>query len=71
MGNYILDFYCPQEQIAVELDGAHHFTLAGNEYDTERDAYLASLNIKVLRFENRLVFENIEGILAEIEKHFK
>ncbi len=68
--NYILDFYCPQEQLAIELDGAHHYTLAGSENDTERDAHLASLNIKVLRFENRLIFENIEGVLEEIQSHF-
>lgn len=71
VGNYILDFYCPKERLAIELDGAHHFTLAGNMNDEERDKYLASLNIKVLRFENRLLFENLEGVLEEIKQHFK
>jgi len=70
VGNYILDFYCPSEKIAVELDGESHFTLSGMEQDFVRDEYLNTLNIKVLRFENRLVFENPDYILNEIRKLF-
>ncbi len=71
IGNYIVDFYCPSEKIAVELDGAHHFTSTGMQNDVERDAYLAALEITVIRFENKLVFENPEGLLEEIARHFK
>jgi len=39
VGFYVLDFYCPQEQLAVELDGQGHFTSSGQEYDSERTAY--------------------------------
>ena len=69
-GNYVLDFYCPTERLAVELDGAHHFTLAGNEHDAERTAYLETLNIRVLRFENKLVFNQLDWLLDEIKAHF-
>jgi very-short-patch-repair endonuclease len=71
VGNYILDFYCPTERLCIELDGAGHFTDAGFEYDEERTAYLSSLNIKVVRFENKLVFENLEGVLQEIRNSFR
>ncbi len=71
VGNYILDFYCPEELLAVELDGANHFTEEGKGNDKERDEFLASLNIKVLRFENKQIFENIKEVLGEIKRSFK
>ena len=71
VSNYILDFYCAAERLAIELDGAHHYTLTGSENDFIRDGDLSQLNITVLRFENRVVFENIEGVLEEIKRHFK
>ncbi len=71
VGPYILDFYCPSEMLAIELDGAHHFTDAGTENDQERTSFLENLNIKVLRFENKEVFEQTEGVLEEIRRNFK
>jgi very-short-patch-repair endonuclease len=71
MGAYVLDFYCPAESLAVELDGSAHDTAAANERDERRDAFLASLGIEVLRFENRSVLENLEGVLAEISARFR
>ena len=68
---YILDFYCPSERLAVELDGEHHFTPAGTVYDDKRTRYLESLNIRVIRFENEEVFQSPEGVLIEIRKWFK
>ena len=70
VGNYILDFYCPAEKLAVELDGAHHFTEEGLEADREREEYLLNLNIRTVRFENKTVFENMEGVLSEIRSCF-
>jgi very-short-patch-repair endonuclease len=69
--NYIVDFYCASELLAIELDGAHHFTLSGSNKDYTRDTDLAKLNIKVLRFENNVIFKNIDGVLDEIKKHFR
>jgi 5-methyltetrahydrofolate--homocysteine methyltransferase len=68
--HFILDFYCPSERIAIELDGAGHFSPVGQEYDLYRDARLAELGIKVLHFENNLVFENLEGVLEEVKSSF-
>ncbi len=71
VGNYILDFYCPSENLAVELDGAGHFTHSGFLHDKERDEFLLSLGIKVLRFENKAVFSSIESVLEAIKSNFK
>lgn len=70
VGPYILDFYCPSEKLCIELDGAGHFTDGRYEYDTERTEYLRGLNIRVIRFENKDVFDNPEGVLGEIQKLF-
>ena len=67
---YILDFYCPAEHLAVELDGAVHTMESAQAYDHERDVFLHHYGIKVIRFENALVFQQPEAVLMEIRKHF-
>ena len=69
--NYILDFYCPSEKLAIELDGAAHFSHVGFEKDRKRDQKLHELGIKVLRFENVEVFKALEVTLETIRKNFK
>jgi very-short-patch-repair endonuclease len=66
IGPYIVDFYCPEFRVAVEVDGAKHMTLIGSEEDAKRDEFLGKLNVRVLRFENRLVFESLELVLNAI-----
>ncbi|HRN91206.1 MAG TPA: DUF559 domain-containing protein [Ferruginibacter sp.] len=68
--NYILDFYCPEERIAIELDGQGHFEATQAEYDRERDFLLESYGIRVLRFENKWVWDNPEGILDCVRGYF-
>ena len=69
VGPYILDFYCPEIKLAIELDGKDHFTESGMEHDMERSRYLEyNHNIRVLRFENKMVWKEPETIIAEIEK---
>ncbi|GEO02763.1 hypothetical protein AAE02nite_04270 [Adhaeribacter aerolatus] len=70
IGNYILDFYCPQEKLGIELDGKVHFTDNAYEADSKRTEYLNSLNIKIIRFENKDVFNQLEGVLEEIRRNF-
>jgi very-short-patch-repair endonuclease len=70
VGYYILDFYCPAEKLAIELDGQPHFEEAQIKYDEKRTQYLNSLGITVVRFENEEVFRSPEGVLAEIKKYF-
>jgi very-short-patch-repair endonuclease len=71
VGPYILDFYCPTEKLCVELDGQMHFEHGGNLRDEERTRYLNNLGIRVIRFENSLVFQNPESVLEEIKRHFR
>ncbi len=70
VANYILDFYCPSEKLAIELDGQGHFEVTQAEYDYERDLFLQNTGIKVLRFENILVFDYPEAVLNAIKKEF-
>jgi very-short-patch-repair endonuclease len=71
VGRYILDFYCSSEMLAIELDGEHHFSHEGQEYDQKRTEYLTSLKIRVIRFENEQIFQSAEAVVLEIKKHFK
>lgn len=68
IGNYIVDFYCPSEKLAVELDGEIHFQEEQIEYDKSRDAYINSLGIKVIRFENQDVIYGIEEVKNRYQK---
>ena len=71
LGNYIVDFYCPKEKLIVELDGQVHNNFVNEEYDTKRTKYLESLGLKVLRFENHLVFEQLYMVLEAIKIEFE
>ena len=71
MLNYIVDFYCAEEQLVIELDGEVHNTVNAQEYDEKRTAVLTDLGIKVIRFENKMVFENLSSVLQEIKDSFK
>lgn len=70
IGNYIVDFYCPTERIAIELDGEGHNDSIQAEYDRERDLFLNAFGVKVLRFENKVVFDNPEGLLESVSEEF-
>ena len=71
IGNYILDFYCPDKKFAIELDGEVHNQANVEHYDSERDKYLAGMGIHVMRIENELLFTNAhllgQAILNEME----
>jgi|SRR6185437_15122697 len=69
--NYVLDFYCVSEKLAVELDGQGHFTIHGNRHDDDRDIILKKYGIRTLRYENKLIYNNIESVLEDIKSHFK
>lgn len=66
IGNCIVDFYWPKAKLIVELDGGQHYTAEGKEKDRERDNHMVTMEIKVLRFSDREVFKNINGILETI-----
>jgi very-short-patch-repair endonuclease len=69
VGPYVVDFYCPGCRLAVELDGQGHFDSTRSEYDVKRMGFLEREGIRVLRFENRQVFESLEEVLNAIQVH--
>jgi very-short-patch-repair endonuclease len=68
ISRYIVDFYCAECDLAVELDGAPHFQELNAASESERTEFLQSVGLEILRFENRVVFENIEAVLETIRE---
>ncbi len=68
IGPYIVDFFCPECRVVVELDGAPHFGPNAAEYDASRTKYLEEKGIRVIRFENKSVYKDVESVLEEIRK---
>lgn len=66
IGKYVVDFYCPELQLVLELDGEPHANLVNNATDGERDEFIESYGITVFRYENRWVYEYPEVIIQEI-----
>ncbi len=71
IGNYVVDFFCYEKNLAVELDGHHHLEKEVIEYDKERTKFLESLGVKVIRFENLEVIFDTDRVLRDIEKILK
>ncbi len=66
LDKFIVDFYCNEKKLVVELDGAVHNEKINKEYDEARTAMLAGLNIIVLRFKNEDVTNNLKEVLKKI-----
>jgi very-short-patch-repair endonuclease len=62
----ILDFYCPASKLAIELDGQAHKSAMVAEYDHERTLFLQATSTRVIRFENKTVFDHPEWVLGQI-----
>lgn len=66
IGKYIVDFYCHQLKLIIELDGDQHFYEKGKERDNVRNAYLKSLGLKIIRVPNNEIFKNLEGVIQNL-----
>ncbi len=66
IGRYIVDFYVASAKLVIELDGSQHFEDAEAAADKQRDAYLASLGLTVLRIPNNEINRNFNGVCEEI-----
>lgn len=64
VGRYILDFYCVEEKLAVELDGGQHGEAV--DYDEQRDNWLRAQGIRVLRFWNNQMLTETEAVMEVI-----
>ena len=65
-GNRVVDLFCEEAKLAIELDGSAHLTDRGQTSDLDREIELYGKDIRVLRFYNHDIFSNLEGVLEAI-----
>jgi very-short-patch-repair endonuclease len=65
-GEHIVDFFAPRLKLVVEVDGSQHLVGDPVQKDRIRDAYLASLGLKVLRFHSREVLKESDAVVEAI-----
>jgi len=68
VGPYIVDFYCPREKLAIEVDGGYHIVDDIAMNDKDRQANIEALGIRVIRFTNEEVLNGLPDVLKRIEK---
>ena len=66
IGRYIVDFYCHEKRLAIELDGEIHN--GQKRYDTNRECYLRSFGCTVIRFDNTMVMTDIDSVLNDVKR---
>ena len=66
--NFIADFYCHEARLVIELDGSQHYTLKGKSLDEIRTRIIEQYGILVLRFSNRDIDDNFEGVCSTIDR---
>ena len=71
LDNYIVDFYCAQLKLIIELDGSQHYSDAGRRRDAMRDEYLRKTGNTILRYTNSEVKRNYEGVCIHIMRTIK
>ena len=67
IGRFIVDFYCAQAKLVIEVDGSQHYEPDGIAYDAERSEVLAARGIDVLRIPNNAVRENFRAVCEQID----
>ena len=68
IGEYIVDFYCAEARLVIELDGSQHGSKKGLQEDKKRDTYLNSLGIKVVRYPNLHITRYFDAVCKDIIK---
>ena len=68
IGRFIADFYCVEAKLVIEIDGDTHAEPEQAAYDVARTAWLEKHGHRVIRFSNREVYENLDGVLEAIRK---
>jgi very-short-patch-repair endonuclease len=71
IGPYIVDFLCVESGLVIELDGDAHYTPNIDAYEDKRTAYLESQGLKVIRFENREIAEDLDFVMERIEEELR
>jgi very-short-patch-repair endonuclease len=71
IGRYIVDFYCPDKKLVIELDGDAHFSHNIDVYEDERTRFLESQGLTVIRFENDELKQSLDWVLERIKSYLK
>lgn len=71
IGSYIVDFYCPQLKLAIEVDGDSHYTREGKVHDKKRDTFIHDKGIKILRITTAEIYENVDGVVDYLAQEFE
>ena len=66
-GTYIVDFYCAQARLVIEIDGSGHYTEEGELYDKERTKFLSKYGLRVVRVTNLEIARNFQGVCEYID----
>ena len=66
IGRYVVDFYCAEADLVIELDGSQHFEQDGLTDDKKRDEYLRLKGLEVVRYPNNQINEDFEAVCVDI-----
>lgn len=70
-GKFVVDFYCPELRLAIEIDGATHYTDKEIKYDAERESIIANFKVFFLRFTNPEIYTDMSNVLEKIKLTIK
>jgi very-short-patch-repair endonuclease len=71
VGPYVIDFYCPELKLGIEVDGDSHFHGGVQSYDDSRRAYIETFGITIVRFTDAEVCDNMDGVLETIANEIR
>lgn len=67
-GAYVLDFFCPTIRLCIEVDGEVHNSSEAQAHDNERTGFLEQQNIKVIRFKNEEIENDVKNVVYRIKE---
>ena len=69
VGQYVVDFYCPRVKLAIEIDGDSHFNVKAAQKDEIRSAFIDTKGIRLLRFTNLEIYNDLDSVIDRINKY--
>ena len=71
VNSFVIDFYCSKLKIGIEVDGENHLLKKNIKYDQYRQIIIESYGIKILRFNNSDIYNNMDCVISNIKKYLK
>ncbi|MCD8548544.1 MAG: endonuclease domain-containing protein [Aeromonadaceae bacterium] len=69
IGPYVVDFYCPELRLVIEVDGDSHYTESGIRHDRQRNDFLHQSGLSTLRFTNHDIMTQLPAVLASLQEY--